>query len=124
MTTAATVAAVGNANWGDEDEIDIDEEFNEATGGAAGEEAEEVKGAGAHEESDIFVPPNQGPDPLQVAVKKHPLIAPLQVAVGDFGKALELLRKQLAIENFEPLKSLFVDLHTLSKVRVQTLPHT
>ena len=70
------------------------------------------------------MPPNQGPDPLQVAVKKYPLIAPLQVAVGDFGKGLELLKKQLAIGNFDPLKSLFVDLHTLSKLKEQTLPHT
>jgi hypothetical protein len=46
VTTASTVAAVGNANWGDEDEIDIDADFNEATGGANGEEVEEVKGTG------------------------------------------------------------------------------
>jgi coatomer protein complex subunit alpha (xenin) len=48
----------------------------------------------------------------------------LHVAIGDFGKALELLKKQLAIGNFEPLKTLFVDLHTLSKLKFTTLPHT
>jgi len=34
-----------------------------------------------------------------------------------------LLKKQLAIGNFDPLKPLFVDLHSLAKLKVQTLPH-
>jgi hypothetical protein len=50
------------------------------------------------------VPPSQGADLLAIAVKKHPLVAGLQVAVGDFPKALDLLKKQLAIGNFEALK--------------------
>jgi coatomer subunit alpha len=126
VTAAATAAAVSNAKWGDDDDIDIDADFNDATGGATGEDFEDVKGveSNANEESDIFVPPSQGPDPLQVAVKKYPLVAPIHIAVGDFGKALELLKKQLALSNPEPLKHLFVDLHTLAKLKLQTLPHT
>jgi hypothetical protein len=46
------------------------------------------------------------------------------VASGDFPKALELLKKQLALANFDPLKQLFVDAYTLTKLKVQTLPHT
>jgi Coatomer (COPI) alpha subunit C-terminus len=58
-----------------------------------------------------------------MAVRKHPLIAAFHVATGDFQKALELLKKQLAISNFDPLKQLFVDVFTLSKIKIQTLPH-
>lgn len=51
------------------------------------------------------------------------MIAGLHVIQGDFVKAMEILRKQLAIVNFEPLKHLFGDMNTLSKVKIQTLPH-
>jgi hypothetical protein len=80
--------------------------------------------ASHQEDSDIFVPPSQGADPVALAVKKHPLIAALHVATGDFAKALELLKKQLAVAEFEPLKHLFVDAYSLTKLKVQTLPHT
>jgi len=43
--------------------------------------------------------------------------AGLHVIAGDFQKALELLKKQLAIGNFEPLKQIFVDVHSLSKMK-------
>jgi len=33
------------------------------------------------------------------------------------------LAKSIAVTNFEPLKQLFVDTHTLSKMKLQTLPH-
>lgn len=38
-------------------------------------------------------------------------------------KAIELLKKQLAIADFTPLKQLFVDVYTLNKTKIQTLPH-
>ena len=117
---AASAVTVTNAKWGDEDDLDIDDDLLDV-------ETTADQGAitsGVEEPSDIFVPPSQGADPLLQAVKKHPLIAPLYVATGDFGKALELLRKQLAVGNFEPLKQLFVDTHTLTKMKIQTLPHT
>jgi hypothetical protein len=50
-------------------------------------------------------------------------VASLHVAVGDFPKAMELLKKQLAVENFEPLRQLFIDVFTLNKMKIQTLPH-
>jgi hypothetical protein len=59
-----------------------------------------------------------------MAVKKHPLVAGLHVAVGDFNKAVDLLKKQLAVGNFEPLRQLFVDVYTLGKMKLHTLPHT
>ena len=73
--------------------------------------------------SDIFVPPSQGADPVALAVKKNPLLAGLHVATGDFPKALDLLRKQLALANPEPLKQLFVDVFTLTRTKLQTMPH-
>jgi len=45
------------------------------------------------------------------------------VIAGEFAKALELLRKQLGINNFETLKSAFVDIHTLGQMKMQTMPH-
>ena len=47
----------------------------------------------------------------------------LNVVAGDFSKGLELLRNQLSVANFEPMKHLFVDAHTLGKIKLQTLPH-
>ena len=43
--------------------------------------------------------------------------------MGDFRKGMELLKSQLSIGNFAPLKQLFVDAHTLNRVKLQTLPH-
>ena len=51
------------------------------------------------------------------------MTAGLHVVSGDFVKALEILKKQLAISNFEPLKNHFVDMNTLGKMKLQTLPH-
>lgn len=103
-TSTVAASAVQNAKWGDDDDIDIDADdlldANDESGAI-----EELKES-MHQDStsDIFVPPSQGADLLAIAVKKHPLVAGLQVAVGDFPKALDLLKKQLAIGNFEALK--------------------
>ena len=53
----------------------------------------------------------------------NPTNAALNAAAGDFQKAMELLRSQISVGNFAPLKQLFVDTYTLSRVKVQTLPH-
>jgi hypothetical protein len=34
------------------------------------------------------------------------------------------LRKHLAINDFSALKQIFVDVHTLSKMKIQTMPHS
>lgn len=46
------------------------------------------------------------------------------MASGEFAKALELLKKQLGINDYSALKQSFVDVHTLAKFRMQTMPHT
>jgi hypothetical protein len=46
------------------------------------------------------------------------MLAGLNVALGNFPKALELLKKQLAVSDFSPLKQIFVDTHTLSKTLI------
>ena len=74
-------------------------------------------------QSDIFVPPSAGADPLKVALKKNPHSVGLHVASGEFSKALELLKRQLAINDYSTLKQIFVDVYTLSKMKMQTLPH-
>ena len=78
----------------------------------------------SNHESDIFVPPSAGADPLKVALKKNPQSVGLHVASGEFSKALELLKKQLAINEYSSLKQIFVDVYTLSKLKLQTMPHT
>jgi len=46
------------------------------------------------------------------------------VAAGEFSKALGLLRQQLGITDYSAFKQLFVDVYTLNKVKMQTMPHT
>ena len=92
---------VDDAAWGDDDDLDIEEPTAGTNLGGTptmeGETVEEV-------ESDIFVPPSPGPDPYQAILKKNPTNVALNVACGDFEKGLELLKNQLSIQNFEPLK--------------------
>lgn len=112
-----------DGNWGDEDDI-IDIDTDPMLAGASNDNAE--GGADENEDGaggDIFVPPSLGPDPLHAALKLNPLISGLYVATGDFGKAMEILKKQLAISNFGPMKQIFVDVFTLGKFKIQTLPH-
>ena len=123
MVEEATLDNLGEAQWGEEDEIDIDMGDDLMAGeGEKGDADPFIDGTGI--ESDIFVPPSAGPDPLQQALKKNPQNVGLHVAAGEFSKALELLRKQLAINDFTSLKSAFVDIHTLSKMKFQSVPHT
>jgi len=70
------------------------------------------------EESDIFVPPSPGADPYQAALRLNPTNAALNIAAGDFTRAMELLKTQLAVSNFAPLKQLFVDTLTLGRVKL------
>ena len=70
------------------------------------------------------MPPSPGPDPLAQALKKNAQNAGLHVAAGEFTKALELLRKQLGISDFSPFKQAFVDIHSLSRLKLQTAPHS
>lgn len=54
-----------------------------------------------------------------MSLKKNQQNVGLQVAGGEFTKALELLKKQLGINDFTPFKQIFVDVHTLSKMKMQ-----
>ena len=113
---------VEEAKWGDDDDSlgSLDDEIG-AQGSKPAADGEEV--AAVEEESDIFVPPQPGADPYQAALRMNPTNAALNVAAGDFQKAMELLRSQISVGNFAPLKQLFVDTLTLSRVKMQALPH-
>jgi hypothetical protein len=78
-------------------DIDADEDLNQEL-----EQQNEVKEE--QQDSDIYIPPSQGSDPLLQGIRKNPLVASLHVAIGDFPKALDLLRKQVAVQQFEPLR--------------------
>jgi len=108
------------AEWGGDDDLDIDAD---EILGSANKEGELINVDGVDEDSDIFVPPSAGIDPIKLALRDNPSNAGLNVVTGEFQKALELLKSQLAVTNYEPLKQLFVDAYTLTKMKVQTLPH-
>lgn len=55
-------------------------------------------------DSDIFVPPNAGADPISMSLKRAPQNVGLHVAAGEFTRALELLKKQLGINDFTPFR--------------------
>ena len=114
--TQQTKVSLEEAAWGDND-IEIDEE--DLPGSGLNEETKETFA----EASDIFVPPSAGTSPLTAILKKNPLNTGINVAAGNFQKGLELLQKSIAVKNFDPLKQLFIDTFTLSKVKLQTLPH-
>ena len=113
----ATLDMDGDA-WGDDgDAIDIDMGGADALGG------DETPDTMA-ESSDIFVPPTHGADPIQQALKKNPTSVGLHVAAGEFSKAMVLLKKQIGVSNFEPLRQIFIDVHTLSKLKFKGIPHS
>ena len=118
----ATLENLDGAQWGDDEEpIDID--MGEDLAPTA-EDGAEGKAAEGTQEGDVFVPPAHGANPISQALKKNPQNAGLHVAAGEFSKALGLLRQQLGITDYAPFKQLFVDVYTLSKVKMQTMPHT
>jgi len=43
----------------------------------------------------------------------------VHVQFGEFSRALELLQKQLGIRDFAKFKQQFIDIHTLSNLRLQ-----
>nr|KYP68256.1 Coatomer subunit alpha-2 [Cajanus cajan] len=59
----------------------------------------------------VFVAPTPGMAVSQIWVQRSSLAAD-HVAAGNFDTAMRLLNRQLGIKNFDPLKSLFLDLHT------------
>lgn len=119
VAKSADILADADA-WGDDD-IEIEAEMmqnNEDENGRGDE------GVAQDQNSDIFVPPSSGSDPLQNSLRKNPNVAALHIALGDFEKGMELLHRQIAVINFEPLRNLFIDIYVMSKMKLQTLPHT
>lgn len=121
---AAQKVNVDEANWGEDDDSlgSLDEELD-AQGANDTAAADGDNATGAEEESEIFVPPSPGADPYQTILRMNPTNAALNVAMGDFQKGMELLKNQISVGNFAPLKQLFVDTLTLNRVKLQTLPH-
>ena len=113
-----------DAAWGAESD-GIELEMADEIIGADQEAAKDplIDGDGESLDSDIFVPPAAGADPLKQVLKRHPQSVGLHIASGDFTKALELLKKQLGINTYQPLKQAFIDIHTLTKMKMQTMPH-
>ena len=109
------------ADWGGDDDIDIDMGDDMLAG--AEPEADGAEQVDANVDSDIFVPPNAGADQISMCLKKNPQNVGLHVAGGEFTRALELHKKQLGINDFSPLRQIFVDVHTLSKMKMQQVPH-
>lgn len=64
-----------------------------------------------------------GADPYASLLQQNPSNAALNIAMGDFSKAMSLLKCQISVGDFAPLKQLFVDTMTLNRVKLQTMPH-
>jgi coatomer protein complex subunit alpha (xenin) len=109
---------IDEAAWGDEDDLGIDDEIN-----AANESNPLDSEAQAQADSNIFVPPSEGANPMIAVLRQHPQNAGLHASAGEFRKAAELLKSQLGVHNFQHLKQHFVDAESLNKMWMQTLPH-
>ena len=89
------------AAWGDDDDDDDlglddddddEEEKRDGDDGAPGADD-------GDEDSEIFIPPTPGQDPLQAALRKNPTNAALNATAGDFLRALECLKNQIGLVN-------------------------
>ncbi|KAK4486814.1 hypothetical protein RD792_006593 [Penstemon davidsonii] len=96
------------------DEDDVHEE-NEEEGGWDLEDLElppdaETPKTTSNARSSVFVAPTPGMPVSQIWVQRSSLAAE-HAAAGNFDTAMRLLSRQLGIQNFTPLKTLFIDLH-------------
>ncbi|PKU78733.1 coatomer subunit alpha-3-like [Dendrobium catenatum] len=120
------------ADWGDEDldivdverviqngdadaEVD-DVEANEENGGWDLEDLElppeaVAPVAAGNTRASVFVAPTQGMSVSQIWIQKSSL-AGEHAAAGNFDTAMRLLNRQLGINNFSPLKQIFMELYT------------
>ncbi|PKA61099.1 Coatomer subunit alpha-1 [Apostasia shenzhenica] len=111
------------ADWGDED-LDIvdvegviqDGNVAENDGGWDLEDLElpaevETPVAAGNARASVFVAPTPGMAVSQIWIQKSSL-AGEHVAAGNFDTAMHLLNRQLGINNFSPLKQMFIDLYT------------
>lgn len=112
-TKVETKVTIDDAAWGEDDDLDIDDEINANAGGD--DMLDDGSGAA---DNDIFVPPSPGADPVQALLRQNPQNAALHAAAGEFRKAAELLKSQLAVSNFALLKQHFVDAYTLNKAKI------
>jgi len=71
-------------------------------------------------ESAYFVAPNPGV-PRSQNWTQNSSLAGEHAAAGSFDSAMRLLNRQLGIQNFAPLKSIFLDLHLASQSLLPTL---
>jgi len=80
------------AAWGgDDDDLDIDDEIMALNS----DNAVNIDTT----ESDIYVPPQPGVDPMLNILRMNPNSAVLHAAHGDFRKAAELLKSQIGLVN-------------------------
>lgn len=71
-------------------------------------------------ESAYFVAPNPGV-PRSQNWTQNSSLAGEHAAAGSFDSAMRLLNRQLGIQNFAPLKNIFLDLHLASQSLLPTL---
>eukprot|EP01100_Stratorugosa_tubuloviscum_P014823 TRINITY_DN813_c1_g1_i1.p1 TRINITY_DN813_c1_g1~~TRINITY_DN813_c1_g1_i1.p1 ORF type:complete len:1210 (-),score=610.19 TRINITY_DN813_c1_g1_i1:110-3739(-) len=69
----------------------------------------------------MFVPPNPGTSPAQNWLRNSRLPAD-HIAAGAFDVAMQLLRQQIGVVNFTPLKPLFMNIFIGSRVALPALP--
>ncbi|CAI0474600.1 unnamed protein product [Linum tenue] len=73
--------------------------------------------------SSVFVAPTPGMPVSHIWTQKSSLAAE-HVAAGNFDTAMRLLHRQIGIKNFDPLKSMFLDLYTGSQSYLRAISAT
>jgi coatomer protein complex subunit alpha (xenin) len=129
------------AGWGDDAELEIDEEGaivereEDGLGGLEGDEENEggwdIEGDDLDLPADIeleptetegyYVPPQRGSSQAEIWVKNSQLPGD-HVAAGSFDTAMLLLKDQLAVVNFKPFKDHFMSAYGCSRLSHEGIP--
>ncbi|CAG2110571.1 unnamed protein product [Medioppia subpectinata] len=126
--------------WGEDDDLDLDDDGIENIDKEGGEDGEEGAGwdvedadidlpelesgaaAGVAGDENYFVPPTKGVPPTRHWVNNSKLAVD-HVLAGSFETALRLLHDQVGAVNFEPLKPLILTIYSRSKTAYQGLSY-
>ena len=126
--------------WGDDAQLNLEEDGTVAESKETGDVIEgeegggweveeplelppdlEVESAAGDNQSGYFIPPTKGPSPTQNWVNNSPLPGD-HVMAGSFDTAMRLLNEQVGVVTFAPYKPLFLSAFAQSRVTFSALP--
>ncbi|NXL40018.1 COPA protein, partial [Glaucidium brasilianum] len=139
------IDTVGTEGWGEDAELQLDEDGFVDAGEGFGEEGlgkgqEEGGGWEVEEDLDLppeldvpagpagtaedgfFVPPTKGTSPAQVVWCNNSQLPVDHILAGSFETAMRLLHDQVGVTNFGPYKQLFLQTYARGRTTYQALP--